>query len=242
MSEQSYPDEFVQRINNIRSKRPRIVAQHILQHGLVTTEELKQIYGYDHPPRAARDLRELGIPLVTVRVKNSAGRNIAAYQFGDLSEVKNDRLAGRRVLSKRLKQQLVARDGSRCQICLTEYDLRYLQVDHRIPYQVAGDDPSPERNPDDYMLLCGECNRSKSWSCEHCLNWLQYHDPTICLTCYWASPSEYQHIALHNIRRIDLVLNEDEINVYNQLRVQAAQSGLSLHEYVKKLLRASLNG
>ena len=32
-----------------------------MQYGFVTTEQLKEIYGYNHPPRAARDVRELGI-------------------------------------------------------------------------------------------------------------------------------------------------------------------------------------
>ena len=47
------------------AKRPRTVIGHILQHGFITSEELHSIYGYDHPPRAARDVREYGIPLET---------------------------------------------------------------------------------------------------------------------------------------------------------------------------------
>lgn len=60
-----YPKEFLDLLNSVEKTRPRTVIQHILKHGFVTTEELKNIYGYDHPPRAARDVRELGIPLDT---------------------------------------------------------------------------------------------------------------------------------------------------------------------------------
>lgn len=35
-------------------KRPKAVIDHILKHGLITTDELKPLYGYNHPPRAAR--------------------------------------------------------------------------------------------------------------------------------------------------------------------------------------------
>lgn len=65
-----------QLLDKISNKRARIVIEHILKHGLVTTEELEQQYGYKHPPRAARDVRESGIPLETFRVKNKEGRSI----------------------------------------------------------------------------------------------------------------------------------------------------------------------
>ena len=44
--------------------------------------------GYEHAPRAARDVRELGIPLETIRIKDSDGKSIAAYKFGDREEAK----------------------------------------------------------------------------------------------------------------------------------------------------------
>lgn len=58
------PEDKVRRLlESIRNKRTRIVIEHILEHGHITTEELERDYGYNHPPRAARDVREAGIPL-----------------------------------------------------------------------------------------------------------------------------------------------------------------------------------
>lgn len=236
-----YPEWFIQRIQTIANKRPKIVAEHILEHGSVTTEELENLYGYKHAPRAARDLRELGIPLETFRVKNSEGRSIAAYRFGDLASVRGDRLAGRTVFSKQFKQQLVEHYGERCSICGGKFEARYLQIDHRIPYEVAGDQAIEERNIEDYQLLCGECNRAKSWSCEHCPNWLQGKQSQICLTCYWAKPEAYLHIALRRIRRIDIVWSEDEIQLYEQLKHRAIQSGETMPDYVKKIVSQFLD-
>jgi hypothetical protein len=174
-----YPDWFLKLIRSITAKRPRTVAQHILEHGSVTTEELNKLYGYEHPPRAARDLRELGVPLETFRVKNTEGRTIAAYRFGDLSLVRP--VTGRVTVPKAFKHQLAEYYGQKCSICNGVFALRELQVDHRIPYEVAGEIDVTERNLAAYMLVCGTCNRSKSWSCEHCKNWLEEKRREICL-------------------------------------------------------------
>lgn len=89
------PDDFLELCRSVTAKRPKAVIDHILQHGFITTEELKKTYGYNHPPRAARDVRENGIPLETFRVTGSDGRKIAAYRFGDVSKVRFTRLSGR---------------------------------------------------------------------------------------------------------------------------------------------------
>jgi hypothetical protein len=57
------------------------VIDHILQYGFIATEDLENTYGYNHPPRAARDVREAGIPLETFKVKSKEGKSIAAYRF-----------------------------------------------------------------------------------------------------------------------------------------------------------------
>lgn len=76
-------EDILIRLNAITDKRPSTVIQHIIKYGYITTEELANKYGYEHAPRAARDVRERGVNLVTYRVKSSDGRNIAAYKFGD---------------------------------------------------------------------------------------------------------------------------------------------------------------
>lgn len=229
------PQWFLDKLNSVQAKRARTVIQHILEHGHITTEELKEKYGYNHPPRAARDVREQGIALETIRVKDATGRSIGAYQFATQSESRGRSLAGRKLLSKSLKLEIIKRDGSKCATCVMAYDSRYLQVDHRVPYEVQGD--SPDSTANDFMGLCGSCNRAKSWSCEHCQNWLIKKDAATCLTCYWANPGEYTHIALQQIRRIDLVWQANEIAVYEGLLKLAQESAAPLPDYVKDALR-----
>ena len=157
-------EDFIEKLKSVSAKRPKTVIDHILKHGFVTTEELNELYNYDHAPRAARDVRELGIPLETFRVKGKSGRMIAAYRFGDPSTVRDGKIGGRKAWSKEFKNQLVSINGERCAICFTRYEERYLQIDHRVPYEVGGD-PKNGLNLTDFMLMCGSCNRAKSWSC-----------------------------------------------------------------------------
>jgi len=241
MKTKKVPDEILKILDTITNKRAKIVIQHILDNGFITTEQLEKDYGYNHPPRAARDVRESGIPLETYRVKSSDGRSIAAYKFGDLSKIKKGKLHGRQVFSKTLKNQLYIDGAEKCYMCTGYFEKRYLQIDHRVPYEISGDPLNAEQNPSNFMLLCGSCNRAKSWSCEHCPNWLDKKLSKICKTCYWANPTEYNHIALKEIRRLDLQWEGDEIKIYEKLKSYAKKYEVDLPEFVKKIVAKILN-
>lgn len=231
------PDEFIQLCQLITAKRPKAVIDHILQYGFVTTEELKQRYGYNHPPRAARDVREHGIPLETFRVTGTDGRRIAAYKFGDVSKARFSRLSGRTGLSKHLKDELINKYGCKCFIYLEEVDKRELQIDHRVPFEVDGE---PELESESFMLLCGSANRAKSWSCEHCENWKSIKDKSICKSCYWAYPENYMHVAMRQLRRIDLMWEGKNIEIYEKLKQQAVRLNKEVPEFIKEIIEREI--
>ena len=212
----NYPKSFLDKLNAVTAKRPNTVIQHILEHGFVTTEELEQLYGYKHAPRAARDVREQGISLETYRVKSSDGRTISAYRFGDPALAKNavSKEAGRTALSKALKKALIEKFGAKCFIYLQPMDEKILQVDHRIPYEIGGE--QDESDLDCFMLLSPSANRAKSWTCEHCPNW-EKKDTEFCVKCFWAHPENYSHIAGKEQRQIIITFTGDEIEDYNKL-------------------------
>lgn len=230
--------EFLKKLKSVTAKRARTVIDHILKHGFITTEELGTTYGYDHPPRAVRDVREHGIPIETFRAIAQNGRSIAAYRFGDPSQVRAGRNAGRTAWPKQFKEQLAETGGHHCAICLAESELRYLQIDHRVPFEVAGE-PVGIQQSSDFMLVCGSCNRAKSWSCEHCPNWRETHDESVCRSCYWASPDDYTHVALRLVRRLDVTWTESEVRHYEHLRELAAHAEQTMPEFVKDALRSS---
>lgn len=229
------PPELMRQIEAVTAKRPKTVLDHILEHGSITTDELKELYGYDHPPRAARDVREQGIPLKTTNVTSADGRRMARYTL-DLDAVADAAKAGgRRAFPKELKAMLVQRDGERCALCGTPFPARALQIDHRVPYEVAGD--VAELDPADFMLVCGSCNRAKSWSCEHCDNWLEIKQAALCADCLWASPQSYTHIALEERRRLTVSWAGEEAVEHDALAEKATAEGKELAEFVKDALR-----
>ena len=240
MTKPQLPKEFLKLCKAVTAKRPRTVIDHILKHGFVTTQELRDKYGYNHPPRAVRDVKENGIPIEMFRVEGSDGRKIAAYRFGDPSRTRIGKLFGRTALTKELKRVLIEKYGTRCAIYLELFEERDLQIDHRIPFEVAGDSFAGKVNPDDFMLVCGSANRAKSWSCEHCANWLERKDANICRSCYWAFPEKYTHIAMRPVRRLDIMWTGDEVRICDQLKKRTEELQQEMPSYVKKIIERSL--
>ncbi|MFD1357643.1 HNH endonuclease [Fictibacillus halophilus] len=232
MASEKYPKEFLELVQQVSNKRAKFVIEQILKHGQVSTEEIKAA-GYNHPPRAAGDVKDLGIPLRTIRVKDSTGRMIGAYVFEDISNLRNNILNGRKNFPKAFKQALLLHYGNKCEVCNTAFEKRYLQIDHRVPFQVGGDSPLEVEH---YMLVCSPCNRSKSWSCEHCDNWLRTKNPEICKSCYWGNPKEHEHIALRRVKRADIMFEDDEVGIYAEVKTRADKEGVSVQSYIKKYL------
>ena len=229
--------DFLELLDSVKNKRARFVIDTILEKGSCTTEDLKN-GGYEHAPRAARDVRELGIPLVTGKAKDKDGKNIAVYTFGDWEEAKRQnqlaKTGGRTQLTAKLKSALIDRYGCRCHLYGEEYPERLLQPDHRIPYEIGGD-PEDMMDTDRFMLLCPSANRDKSWACEHCPNWT-CKDPDFCRSCYYAYPEHYSHIAGEQERKINLVFKGEDIDLYTEMQSRAKANNTRLSEYAKKLL------
>lgn len=224
--------ELMARVEAVNNKRARFVLDSIVKNGMVTTEEINHA-GYEHPPRAVRDARELGFSIQTIKVKHTNGRSIAAYIFSESSGV-DPKKSGRIALPKKLRDEIIVAAISRCQICGTSTNL---QVDHRIPYEVAGESQAQQANP--WLVLCGSCNRKKSWSCEHCPNWTKEKNIGICATCYWAEPINYKHVATERERRADLVWIGEEVKNYERLRRESQKKKRTVPEYIKEILRTS---
>lgn len=237
--ESSLDPDLLKLCKSIDAKRARTVIDHILKHGIITNEELNDLYGYDHPPRAIRDVRENGIPLITHSVTSpKTGRRMGAYTFDDASKIKRGRIGGRSAFSKQFKKDLLALYGSKDAFTGAEMHERYLQIDHRVPYEVIGDDANAARlDPKEFMLLDASSNRAKSWSCENCDNLKTLHDPDICRRCFWASPEDYDHVALTESRRVDIVWTGEETDDYDALKEQADSLNIRVSDLIKSKLR-----
>jgi hypothetical protein len=223
-------------IANGKNRRAIAFLRILLERGSISTDELNDL-GYNHPPRAAGDVRDAGIPIITEKsLSKKTGRQMGVYTFGDPGQIQAGRIGGRSALPKKFKTKLMEKYGSIDCITGAKLDERVLQIDHRVPYRVAGDLGLYEQNVADYMLLDASSQRAKSWSCEKCAN-IERRDVDVCRSCYWASPEEYTHIALQNIRRTDIVWQEADVEVYDAIKVATDKRGISVREALLELAR-----
>lgn len=218
--------------NSRSSKALRIM----LSNGSVTTGDLNAL-GYGHPPRAIREIREAGIPLLMKWDRTTGGRRMGRYHFGRAEDIRHDRHGGRSALPKAFKDELLRRYGSADCITGAKLEPRYLQVDHRVPYEVAGDAGLAERDTSAYMLLDASSQAAKSWSCKHCRNFSELRDPQVCMACFWAYPDGYEHIAMQPIRRTDIVWEGEDVSVHDRLKEIADRRGISMAELLLQLAR-----
>lgn len=210
----------------------------MLDKGYVTTDDLNAL-GYSHPPRAIGDVRDAGIPVVTEKVRTASGKQMARYRLGSAENIREDRHGGRSVLPKAFKIELLARYGSADCITGAKLDPRVLQIDHRVPYRVAGDAGLADRDASAYMLLDASSQRAKSWSCEQCPNYRELRDPKVCKSCFWACPESYQHIAMQQIRRTDVVWQGDDVALHDRLKAEADRAGMPMSELLLRLAQRS---
>lgn len=234
--------DFYDKLMSVKGKRARFVIDKIMQDGSCSTEDLKDA-GYEHAPRAKRDVVEAGIPIINDKGVDRSGRRMAVYKFGDWEEYKSKnslaKTKGRNNLTDKLKQKLIAENGSVCALYGEVYPEALLQTDHRVPFEIGGD-PDDMMDTSKFMLLSPSANRAKSWACEHCTNWTE-KDTAMCETCYYASPENYKHIAGDEERRLDVVFRKSEIDIYDMICDRAKQEKITVQEAFKRIVFESKN-
>lgn len=242
MKSKYYSDEFVKELEEMHndgriSRRAWEACSAILSRGSVTTLELRDQFGLQHPPRAIRDLKDAGVEVNSARVKVE-GKSIAQYRLVEKSISKQTSIRQRRkAIPKQVKEDLIQKHGGRCTICGGTFPNNELQVDHRVPFEIGGD---PEKWTDEsIMLLCKSDNRSKSWACEHCANW-KIRDVKTCQNCYWSHPDgQYTHVTMKPERRLAITWSDAEVQQYEKAADEASELEESLQQFIKDSLDRS---
>ncbi|MCP1575894.1 hypothetical protein J2S30_004273 [Herbaspirillum rubrisubalbicans] len=217
------------------SKRGIALLQEIFDNGSVTTEMLEK-KGYRDAASAARDVRDAGIPLITTMVESTTGGRAAQYTLGNSAEIREGRFHGRIAIPKKIRDAVFAHYGFVDWLTRAPMPSTALQVDHRIPFRVAGDLEAPSWNVEDFMPLDRSSQRSKSWACESCRNFALL-DTSICRKCYWAYPEAYEHIAMKPIRRTEIAWIETDAKLHDRLKAEADAEGISLSDLLLRISR-----
>ncbi len=164
---------------------------------------------------------------------------MASYRLGTADDIRKGQ-TGRTNFSKKFRHKLFDMYGSIDCITGAEHERRSLQIDHRIPYRIAGDEGLETDDATAYMLLDAKSQRLKSWSCENCENLIEKQEPAICRKCFWAFPENYSHIAMKEIRRVDIVWQGKEVRDYEMIVKRANDEKMSLQDFLKELGRKHL--
>jgi hypothetical protein len=69
---------------------------------------------------------------------------------------------------------------------------------------------------------------------------LENHDRDICRGCYWAFPEDYYHIAMRDVRRLDLTWQDQEVKDYDNLKKKSEDYGAPLPDFVKQILQKNI--
>lgn len=226
--------DYIKQVLEVCSSRAVYVINQILENGSISSEHIRN-QGYVHGARAIGDVRDNGIPLITKNIKSSDNRTIAEYTFGPAKDIKRHKFGGRVNFPKKLKGQLIDRDGLICRISQQHLPESELQIDHRVPYYISGDIQG-DRDPNDFMLLSKSMQRAKSWDCEHCNNLLDSFDINICKTCYWAYPENYTHVAMKEMRSINITWEGKEVKEYDRMENSCREDGKTVQDYLKSIV------
>ncbi len=89
MAKPKYPKEFLELCASVTGKRPKTVIDHILKHGHITTEELKNKYGYESKLWHDEDYPKIQI-LITEALLNGKERVEAPPQVNPFVKVQRE--------------------------------------------------------------------------------------------------------------------------------------------------------
>lgn len=212
-------------------RRARTVLETLLSSGEVSTYDLGKL-GYDQPPRGAQDLKDAGVVLKTTNGRNpETGNRMVIYSI-DYDAPIGTGMSERRAFPKDFTRKVKELHGNKCCIYRVVYPATVLQVDHRIPFSIAGD---PEKLVvSEFMPLSPSANRSKSWACEHCPNMIE-KNPETCKSCYWAYPDQnFSHIATVEERRLQIVWQGQEIATFEKIEIRAKKMGITVQSLIKR--------
>jgi hypothetical protein len=161
---------------------------------------------------------------------------MAVYRFGTAEEIRLRKASGRRGFSKAFKNKLLDHYNPEDRFSRARLDPNALTIDHRVPYEVAGD--ADNLDVADYMLIDAENQHKKRRACEKCPNTASDAlDPAICGTCYWAYPENYLHHATEELRRTEVAWQGEDVAVHDRLDALAKERGESVAELLRELGR-----
>lgn len=244
MKQYSSAEEYADEIYNKLYVRGKKAVNALKKKGVITKFDLiREGIAPSQTARSIRDLKDRGIPIQTLsRVQTPESKNpVVRYTFGERRDIHPEWQNGRHLVPVRMKEKLVRIYGSRCAYCGEKLEPRKLQVDHRLPVKYFGELNEKEKdNPQNYLLLCPECNRKKAEAVDEGCARTCYKtdDMNVIKSCYWYDPIGYTHVCMKPVRKIEVKWNEDDVGEYQTLIEVAKKQERSPQDIIKSLIKS----
>ncbi len=227
--------EYVELVYPYATKRAKWAIDELLSNGSLTSSEMLE-FGHMHPARVICDVRDQGIPVETTTIFEQ-GKRYASYKLGKAKDINRAKFGGRKTIPTCIKHILVARNGMQCQLSKATLQSTDLEVDHRIPFALAGE-PKHPKCPSNYMLLSRSMQMKKSKECAGCPNLKKLNSVDNCNECYWASPEHYTHKAMRQEQVTSINWTDKDAISLAKIRELALSHGLSVESLIKNTLTA----
>lgn len=246
MKQYSSVEEYVKDIYDNLYPRAKAAVNIIMSKGYMTKYDLRsQNISPDQGPRAIADLKEHGIPIVKMgRMKVKESKNpIVRYTFGRGIDIIPEWSKGRNQANKDFKQLLLRTYGNRCPFCGKTFELEKLQIDHRLPVKYFGDLRGREKfNPDNYLLICPNCNRRKAEAIDNGCAKTCYktNNMNVIKSCYWYDPLNYAHVCMKQERIETLKWVGDDTEIYDQAKELLKEQGMDMKKYLREQINNQL--
>lgn len=228
--------EAIAEVIDFMGKRPLLGLATLLENHPQWTSGRLIKANYDHSPRVFGDLKDFGVPILAENMLGQNGERSHHYRLGSKEDIVRRPLKGRSTLRKKIKRELLAKFGCKDSLTEIEFPETSLQIDHRIPFRVSGDDPA-NLMVERFMLLSASSQRAKAMACKRCRNMENAIQET-CKTCYWASPEDYTHVEGTEAKVTTVIWHGDDKDLFSLLKQQATLNNKDLAEEIKATLRA----
>jgi hypothetical protein len=224
-------------LNPALSKRACCVRDLLLTQGWVTYAQIKPLY--DCYRRAKRDLIDVGLTLQAKTIHDGHGRT-TLFEFDPQAFAGQQE--SRLPLSAKDREELKRRFDYKCNLCSTPEHHRHLEADHRIGFDLVGNDLHKAEGLDAFQPLCAPCNDKRQRACMECPN----KDPDTCRSCRWAYPEKYAHVATRPERRAELVIHHPKLaqafdELWPRIQTIATQRGETPGEVILRVVLQARN-
>ena len=196
-------------------------------------------------PRAIRDLKGHGIPIISLERINvpQSKSKVSQYALGDAKDIEANQKYGRQYNPSGMKRRLARLHGSVCVFCGKHLEPKERELDHKLPIEIFGElSPAERLNPDNYQLVCRNCNRLKREATSHGAFDDKQDGIDAVKSNYWYDPTQYRKNKDDGLYNQSIVVwkNNADVQTYSQIKRYSKENNQDFQDTLKSIVNLGL--